>query len=254
MTVHPRERFLTVFGRNPVLEVLADSTLSVEKVVLAEGSRGGNVAEIIRAAKRRGVPVQEASANRVKALAGNGRQDQGVVADVIAPRMASLDSFMERTHSANTTLLLLDAITNPSNVGMILRSATAAGVDGVVVPQRGTAAIGPLTIKASAGVAFAAPILRTREAGDAARALAERGFAVVGLSGTAQRSVYDWAPVRPTVFVMGGESAGMSAQVRACLTEEVSIPMFGGVESLNVAVAASVLCFELARRSARQGG
>ncbi|NUS72339.1 MAG: RNA methyltransferase [Corynebacteriales bacterium] len=248
MTVHPRERFLTVFGRNPVLEVLADSTLAVEKIVIAQGARGGNVNEIVRAARRRGVAVQEATPARVKALAGNGRQDQGVVADVVAPRMASLDSFLSRSHSRDTRVLLLDSITNPANVGMILRSATAAGIDGIVVPQRGTAAIGPLTIKASAGVAFAAPILRTREAGPAAVALARAGFDVVGLSGEASVSVYDWMPTRPTVFVLGGESEGMSEPVRAQVGTEISIPMAHGVESLNVAVAASVLCFELARR------
>ena len=86
--ISPKDRFITVYGRNPVHEVLLDPDLHVDKVVIAEGARGAGLAEIRKAAGRRGVTLQSASAERVKKLSGNGRQDQGVFADVVAPRIA----------------------------------------------------------------------------------------------------------------------------------------------------------------------
>ena len=158
-TISPKDRFLTVYGRKPVLEALADESLRVDKVILADTARGPGAAEIQHAAKAAGVPVQRASAHRVKVLAGNGKQDQGVLADVVAPRMRALAAALaDRRPPAR--VLLLDGITTPANVGMILRTATAAGLDGIVVPRRGVAGIDPLVIKASAGVAFHAPVLR----------------------------------------------------------------------------------------------
>ena len=86
--VSPKDRFVTVYGRKPVLEALADPALEVDKVVLADDADARSVRPLLDAAKARGVAVQRASAHRVKVLAGNGRQDQGVIADVVAPRHA----------------------------------------------------------------------------------------------------------------------------------------------------------------------
>src|SRR5215217_4032666 len=93
--VSPKDRFVTVYGRKPVLEALADGALVVDKVVLADNAHGPAVREIVDAAAGRGVPVQRASAHRVKVLAGNGRHDQGVLADVVAPRMRPLADFVD---------------------------------------------------------------------------------------------------------------------------------------------------------------
>jgi len=135
--VSPKDRFITVYGRNPVLEVLADRSLEVDKVILADTARGAGADEIVAAAARRGVPLQRAGAERVKKLAGNGRQDQGVLADVVAPRMRPLAQAL--ADAPLSRVVLLDGVTTPANVGMVIRSATAAGVDGIVVPRRGVA-------------------------------------------------------------------------------------------------------------------
>ena len=94
MARSPKDTFITVYGRKPVLEALDDADLHVDKVVLADDARGEPVRAILAAAKARGVPVQRASAHRVKVLAGNGRHDQGVLADVVAPRMQAVDEFL----------------------------------------------------------------------------------------------------------------------------------------------------------------
>lgn len=236
---------MTVFGRKPVLEALADRRLDVDKVILADNARGAAAKEIIDAAGARSVRVERASAHRVKVLAGNGKQDQGVLADVVAPRMRRLaDGLAARP----ATVLVLDGITTPANVGMILRTATAAGIEGIVVPRRGVASIDPLVVKASAGVAFHAPVLRCYTAEEACAALRDAGYPVYALDGAARQSLFDAALPRRAAYVLGGETAGVSPEVREHVTGLVSIPMAGGVESLNVASAAAVLCFELVRR------
>lgn len=245
--ISPKDRFITVYGRNPVHEALLDDGLHVDKVVIAETSRGAAIREIEQAARRRGVPVQRASAERVKKLAGNGRQDQGVFADVVAPRMRPLAQAL--ADGGLDTVLVLDGITTPANVGMILRSATAAGVDGIVVPRRGVASLDPLVVKASAGVAFKAPILKAFTAEEAVALLHEDGFHVVGLDAAGDTNLFEAELPDRVAFVLGSETAGPGEQVRSLVDRWVSIPMSGGVESLNVSAAAAVVCFELARRT-----
>jgi 23S rRNA (guanosine2251-2'-O)-methyltransferase len=246
--VSPKDRFVTVYGRKPVLEALADDGLSVDKVVLADTARGPAAREILDAARARGVQVQRASAQRVKVLAGNGKQDQGVLADVVAPRMRTLAAALgDRRPPAS--VLLLDGITTPANVGMILRTATAAGLQGIVVPRKGVATIDPLVVKASAGVAFTAPVLRCYTAEEAASQLRDAGYTLIAMDAGARNTVFTAEFPDRVAFVMGSETSGITDGVRPLINRWVSIPMAGGVESLNVASAAAVLCFELVRRS-----
>ncbi|MFF4598782.1 TrmH family RNA methyltransferase [Amycolatopsis sp. NPDC001319] len=246
--VSPKDRFLTVYGRKPVLEALADGGLQVDKVILADTARGPAAAEIQRAARDAGVPVQRASAHRVKVLAGNGKQDQGVLADVVAPRMRSLAAALD-DRLPPARVLLLDGITTPANVGMILRTATAAGLEGVIVPRRGVAALDPMVVKASAGVAFRAPVLRCGSAREAAEMLTDAGYGLYALSASGKSTVFDVPLPQRAAFVLGGETEGVGAAVAELVTEWVSIPMPGDVESLNVSAAAAVLSFELVRRA-----
>lgn len=247
--VSPKDAFVTVYGRKPVLEALGDPALVVDKVVLAEGVDRGAVRTFTEAARARGLELQRASAQRVKVLAGNGRQDQGVLADVVAPRMRPLEHFLaDLPEAADARVLVLDGLTNPANVGMILRSATGAGLEGVLLPRRGVPSIDPLVVKASAGVAFQAPVLRSRTAADGLAALAEAGFVLYGLDGGAQASLFTAELPGRVALVVGGETDGLTDAVRAELHGTLTIPLTAGVESLNAACAATVACFELARR------
>ncbi|MEQ3550753.1 RNA methyltransferase [Pseudonocardia nematodicida] len=246
--VSPKDRFITVYGRKPVLEALADDGLDVDKVVLADTVRGPGEREITGAARRRGVTVQRATAQRVKVLAGNGRHDQGVLADVVAPRMSPLAPFLRDLGTRRpAAVLVLDAVTNPSNVGMLLRSATAAGLDGVLLPRRGVPAIDPLVIKASAGVAFAAPVLRCATAAEGIDLMHGAGFSVFGLDAGGD-SLLDAPLAHRTALVLGNETDGLTDAVRERCDGILSLPMFGGVESLNVASAGAVAAYEMLRR------
>lgn len=244
----PREKYLTVYGRKPVLEAL-EGGLPVARVHVADNAGGEPVERILAEARKRGVQVQRVSARRVSSISGNGKQDQGVVADVAAPRMQGLMAFLEQRtgrHHA-TSVLVLDGIHNPANLGMILRTATAAGLDGIVVPDHNTAEVGPLVVKASAGVAFRAPILRIDRAEYALAQLRDARFEIVALD-VAGDDLFTAPLGERLALVVGNETAGISPEAHQYCERAVSLPLAHDVESLNVAAAAAVVSYELARR------
>ncbi len=242
--VSPRDQYITIYGRMPVLEALNDPSLDVAKLVVADNANGRSADDILRTAEWRGIPVERATPGRIKLLAGNGKHDQGIVADVRAPQMMPLHKFIARRGTRPTRAFLLDGVTNPGNVGMIIRSATGAGLDGVILPRQGTPHVGPLVIKASAGVAFRAPIVNAVSADQAVTELRGAGYQIYGLSARSRSSLFRADLARRSVFVLGGETNGVSVATDA----DLSIPMHRGVESLNVAVAAAVVAFEIANR------
>lgn len=250
----PPERLgdvVTVFGRMPVLEALADDRVAVRRVLLARTARGDSVDEILAEAARRGLKVTRVAPEKVTRVSGNGRHDQGAVAEVAAPGLEELDSWLDRLGwGATASLLLLDGVTNPANVGMIVRTVTGAGLAGLVLPRAGSPEVGPLVIKASAGVAFDATILRCPTAPDAVDALLAAGFSAYGLRGGDAIDLFTADLADRAVFVLGNESAGISPAVAERMTGWLSIPLSGGVESLNVASAAAVVSYEVVRRRA----
>jgi 23S rRNA (guanosine2251-2'-O)-methyltransferase len=253
----PKDTFITIYGRMPVLEVLQDDSLQVDKLIVADNARGENLDRILGLARRRGIPVRSAPPHRVKLLAGNGKQDQGILADVVAPQMRTIGEFADTVFNntgphGRCHVVVLDGVNNPQNVGMIIRTATAAGLAGVVLPRVGSPDIDPLVIKASAGVAFRASVIRCRTAAEAAEELSYAGFRVYGLSGEARTTLYEERPPDRAAFVLGNETTGIAEETATWVDQWLSIPMAGGVESLNVATAAAVVCFDLVRRAEAQ--
>jgi 23S rRNA (guanosine2251-2'-O)-methyltransferase len=245
----PRDRFVTVYGRMPVLEALRDGALEIDKVVLARSAHGPSVDDIVDAARRRDVRVERADATRVTRLSRNGRHDQGVVADVVAPGLADLDEWLAAS-PVEVDVVVLDGVTNPANVGLVLRVATAAGM-AVALPRQGSPDLGPLVVKASAGVAFRATVLRCRTAADGCRSLAAAGWTLITLDARAHSTIWEPWPGR-VALILGGETEGVGPAVQALASEGRSIPLEAGVESLNVATATAVAAFELRRQ--RTGG
>jgi 23S rRNA (guanosine2251-2'-O)-methyltransferase len=233
---------VTVYGRMAVLEALEAG--GVELVLLARNARGDTVDAIVRLAGEQGVTLRKVAPEKVTRVSGNGRHDQGVVAEVAAPGLRPLDAWLGSTRP--DAVLVLDGVTNPQNVGMIIRTATAAGIDGVVLPEAGSPGVGPLVVKASAGVAFRATILSSPTARDAVAALREAGMTVVGLRADAP-SLYDAELPERAAWVLGSEHDGVTVDVDTWR----SLPLANGVESLNVAVTAGVVAYELARARRR---
>jgi 23S rRNA (guanosine2251-2'-O)-methyltransferase len=250
MPSSPRDRFLTVMGRKPVIEALHDTSLTIDKILVSSRAHGAEIDTINGMAASRRIPIEHVSEQKVTAVARSSRHHQGVVADVAAPGMQSIGDFCEqRTRGKDwaCSVLVLDHVHNPANVGMILRSATAAGIDGIVIPFRGTAEVGPVAIKASAGVAFRAPILRATDTTEALTILASHRFTIVGLDEGGDDLFTAELPERGA-YVIGNESEGLSKSAVAECVQTLTIPLDNGVESLNAAVAASLVAYEITRR------
>lgn len=248
MTDHPRDRFITVYGRKPVLEVLSRRDLAVRRVHLAKEARGPVVREIRAAAEERGIELAIKSAAEVNRVSRNAKQDQGVAADVEAPSMRAFASYLAQLEpERGSHLLALDNVTTPANVGMILRTATVLGLDGVLLPRRGCPDIGPLVIKASAGVAFRAPILRCAELADALSDAKLAGFCVYGLSDRGATPLDALRARERAIFMLGNETEGISSAIAPLVDEWVRIPMARAGDSLNVASAAAIVAYVLAR-------
>ena len=241
---HPG-RGLTLYGRKPALEALEDPSLTVHCLHLADSNRpSGIIAQIIKEAERRGIAIRYHDRQALSRISKNGRQDQGVALDVVCPHFVTLEAFMDLPEKPRT-VLALDGVTNPQNVGMIIRSAVAAGVDGLLYPKRGIASLGPLVIKASAGNVFRAPIIRCDATASAVTALKAKGYQVATLEASATTSLFEFEAADNVICVLGGESDGIGREVAALADTGLTIPMANGVESLNVAVTAALVAFHL---------
>ena len=246
MTRHPRDRYITVFGRKPVLEVLEQDTIEVARVFLAKRARGGIVDRIRRVAAARGVEVEVRSAEQVSRISRRPKQDQGVAADVEAPAMGTVEGWVEEHPGGPAVLLALDHVTTPGNVGMILRTATVLGLAGVLLARRGSPEIGPYVIKASAGVAFRARVLRCATIEEGLSALVGAGFTVYGLSDRGDDVLGAVAFAERSVLVLGNESDGVSAAAPH-VHRWLRIPTAGSGDSLNVASAAAIAAWAATR-------
>jgi 23S rRNA (guanosine2251-2'-O)-methyltransferase len=241
---HPG-RGLTLYGRKPALEALEDISLTIHCLHLADSNRsGGIIAQIIKEAERQGITIRYHDRQALSRISKNGKQDQGVALDVVCPNFMSLEAFMDLPEKPRS-VLALDGVTNPQNVGMIIRSAVAAGVDGLLYPKRGIASLGPLVIKASAGNVFRAPIIRCDSTAAAVTALKAKGYQVATLEASAATSLFEFKAAGNVVCVLGGESDGIGQEVEALADTRLTIPMANGVESLNVAVTAALVSFHL---------
>ncbi len=242
------EKTLTIYGRKAVLEALEDNTLTIHALHLADSNRRAAILETIkRLADARQVPVYSRDRLELSRLSRNKKQDQGVALDLVLPKMMSLESLTRQLDtSKNPQFIALDGITNPQNLGMIIRSVAASGIDGLILPSKGCAAIGPLTIKASAGTVFKCPLVRCDTLVDALRRLAER-VSVCAMDARAEQTLATIKRDRPRVFVLGNETEGLSREILKVATEHLGIPMANDVESLNVAVTAALIAFAIAR-------
>jgi len=236
---------LTIYGRKPALEALQDTALACHALHLADNNReGGIIAELLQQARRRGVPVHHHSRAELARISKNGKQDQGVALDIACPAFSSLEDFLPRLEQASPLrLLALDGISNPANLGMIIRSAVAGGMDGILWSRRGNAALGPLVIKASVGTLYRAPLVICPELAPALRDCRDRGAQICILAADARQSLFEAAAAGHRVYVLGNETEGVSRAVRELADLSLAIPMANGVESLNVAVTASLIAY-----------
>jgi 23S rRNA (guanosine2251-2'-O)-methyltransferase len=236
------DKVLTVYGRNPVMEALEDEFITIHKLHLSKSNKDADVLEQMKEiAKKRDIEVVYHDKQALSRISKNAKQDQGVALDMVLEHMENENSFLD-THESYR-IIALDGITNPQNLGMIIRSCAAGNVDAILLPSRGGAQISSLVIKASAGTLFKMPIIKTGNLKKTLDAFKQEGADIYTLSSHASQSYKEQSYGDQTIFVLGNESEGVSKEVENICNGSIAIPMQRGVESLNVAVTASLLAF-----------
>ncbi|HEY3006967.1 MAG TPA: 23S rRNA (guanosine(2251)-2'-O)-methyltransferase RlmB [Micromonosporaceae bacterium] len=238
-------------GRNPVLEALRTHVPATALYLALGVDVDDRITEIVRTAGDRGVAILEVSRNELDRMTG-GVLHQGVGLQVPPFAYEPFEDVLAAAVEHPSPLLVaLDGVTDPRNLGAVIRSATAFGVQGVVVPERRAAGMTATAWRTSAGAAARMPVARVTNLTRALKACQSAGFIVVGLDADGETDLYDLeAAVGPLVVVVGSEGRGLSRLVGETCDMLVAIPMATTVESLNASVAAAVTLAEVSRRRA----
>ncbi|HVF05174.1 MAG TPA: 23S rRNA (guanosine(2251)-2'-O)-methyltransferase RlmB [Frankiaceae bacterium] len=239
-----------VAGRNPVVEALRARVPARTLVVALGIDHDDRVAEALASAAKAQVPVREAGKSELDRLT-DGAVHQGLVLLVAPYEYAHPDDVLRRAfeHPEAPLLVALDGVTDPRNLGAVVRSAAAFGAHGVVVPERRAAGLTAAAWKASAGTAARVPVARATNLVRALKAYGDAGVTVVGLAADGELDLYDLElATEPLCVVVGSEGRGLSRLVGETCDVRIRIPMANDTESLNASVAAAVTLAEVARR------
>jgi 23S rRNA (guanosine2251-2'-O)-methyltransferase len=236
-------------GRRPVLEALAAGREAHRLLVSATAKASPELRAITDAARRARLPTDRVPADRLTRLAGfDGHQ--GVLLEVGERRWARLTEIVTRAREAGRDpfVLVLEHLQDPTNFGTLLRSAEAAGVDGVVFPERGAAPLSAAAVKASAGASEHLLLARLPTIGEAIHELKAAGLRLVAADQEAPASAWDSDLGGPIAIVVGSEGSGLSGQTKRRCDLLVGFPMAGRVASLNASTAGALLLFEVVRQ------
>ncbi len=237
-----------VFGHHAVVEALKQGRGN--KLFILEDARGEKIEELKQLAQEHSVPVKWVPKQKLDTMSDNGVH-QGMVLAITPYEYLSLPELLERTETAEPFFLILDNLEDPHNFGSILRTADAAGVDGIIIPKHRAVGITPVVVKTSTGAVEHVPVARVTNLSQGIKQLKDAGFWVFGtaMSGTAYT---DWNAAGKIALIIGNEGRGMSAGLAKEVDELLTIPMIGHVQSLNASVAAGLLIYEAFRK--RGGG
>jgi 23S rRNA (guanosine2251-2'-O)-methyltransferase len=240
-----------VAGRNSVVESLRARVPAMVLYVTGRAQQDERVAEAVQLAGDAGIAVLEAGLTELDRLTG-GAVHQGVALRVRPYDYAHPDDFTEREVDTPPLIVALDGVTDPRNLGAVVRSAAAFGATGVVVPARRSAGVTAGAWKASAGALARLPVARATNLTRTLESYASRGLFIVGLDAAGTTDTRDM-PVAdgPLVLVVGSEGRGLSRVVAAACDLKVRIPMASGIESLNAGIAASIALYEIATARSR---
>jgi 23S rRNA (guanosine2251-2'-O)-methyltransferase len=242
-----------VAGRNSVVESLRAGIPAVALYVAGRAQEDERVAEAVQLAAESGVAVLESGLSELDRLTG-GAIHQGVALRVRPYQYAHPEEFTERAGSGLPLVVALDGVTDPRNLGAVVRSAAAFGATGVVVPSRRSAGVTAGAWKASAGALARLPVAQAVNLTRAIEGYKKAGFFVAGLDAAGNTDLRDMSIADgPMVLVVGSEGRGLSRVVAAACDMLVSIPMASGNESLNAGIAASIALYEIAGVRARRG-
>lgn len=235
-----------IAGRNPVIEALKAGKSLNAVYVNSEG--GGSLGLICGMARERGIVVKQVSDAKLSAMSG-GASHQGVIASGACAEYATVEDILEVSRKKGTKpfIIICDEIEDPHNLGAIIRTAEAAGADGIILPKRRSAALTETVFKTSAGAASWLPVARVANIPAALDILKENGVWIYGTD--AEGEDYSQADMRGSAgLVIGSEGFGMGRLVREKCDFLLKLPMYGKITSLNASVAAGIFMYETVRQ------
>lgn len=236
-----------IFGRGPVLEALKN-TSHIEKIIIKSGPYAKSLIPVIDEAKKKGIIVQQADSGKLDRMAG-GENHQGVVAMVSAYAYTTVSDILKNAEDKGESpfVIICDKITDPHNLGAIIRTANCVGAHGVIIPKHESAGVNSVVMKTSAGGALHTPVAKVTNLASTIDDLKEKGFWVTAADMDGE-PMYNIDLTGSIALVVGSEGKGVSRLVRQKCDFIASIPMRGEINSLNASVAAAVLMYEALRQ------
>lgn len=235
-------------GRNAVIEALRAGT-TMDKVYIAKGETDATLGHIASTARGKGIVVVEADRRKLDAMSVT-HSHQGVIAVAAVREYASVSDILQSARDKGEAPLVVvcDELSDPHNLGAVIRTAEAAGAHGVIIPKRRSAGLTAIVAKTSAGAVSYLPVARVANLTALLKELKEEGLWVFGTAADGSTSLYQADLKGPAAIVIGSEGNGMSRLVREQCDFLVSIPMRGQVNSLNASAAAAVVLYEAVRQ------
>ncbi len=241
------DRFIP--GFHAVRETLGQEKSPLQEIWIAEGKRSARTEEILRLATAENIPICFKQQSYLSELFDN-ISHQGIVGVTKAFTYSDFEHVLHRSLQKGPSALLLaaDHITDPGNLGALIRTAAFFGAHGLIIPRDRSAGITAAALKRASGAHVKLPVVRVTNLGRTLDELSEKGLWIIGAAGEAALSIYDFGWKRPLVLVLGSEQKGLSPSVRKRCHQLVGIPSPGGVESLNISVAGGAILSEICRQ------
>jgi len=240
--------FLAIIeGRNPIIEALKNNR-SIEKIMVNKASKEGSIKKILAMAKENKVIIQEVDRHKLDEMS-ESHAHQGVIAITSDYRYYDLDEILEipKERGEDPFFIILDGITDPHNLGSIIRTADAVGAHAVIIPKRRSVQITPIVAKASAGAVEYLPVCKVTNIVNTIKTLKENGLWIAAVDMDGQ-TFYQQNLGGPLGLIVGSEGEGISRLVKQNCDFTVSMPMSGNVTSLNASVAGGILLYEVYRQ------
>lgn len=237
-----------IFGIRAVLEAIQDEK-EIDKVMFRQGIKGDQLfQQLFSLVRERQIPFQYVPEEVFKPFAG--RNHQGVLAEVSPIPYQDINEVIDKvvTEGKNPLILVLDRITDVRNLGGIARTAECAGVHAILIPNKNSAKISSDAIKTSAGALYHIPVCREKNLKKTIKELKRRGLTVFAATEKAEKFYTEVDMQGGSIFIMGSEDTGIDEELLALADEQIKIPQFGQIESLNVSAAAAVLMYEAVRQ------
>ena len=237
-----------VAGRNPVMEAIRAGR-TIDKIYVADGENEGSVIKLLAMASDAGIPIVRAGRSKLTDICGTSSH-QGVAAFTTPFEYCEPQDILEyaRMRGEDPFVVVLDGVSDPHNLGAVIRTADACGVHGLILPKRGSCSLTPAVYTAAAGACEYAKIARVVNIARTVEFLKDNGVWVYAADGSASESVYDIDLKGPAAIVLGDEGSGISRLVRDRCDRLLRIPMRGRITSLNVSVAGAVMMYEVLRQ------